>query len=125
MGEARPWQIGVVVVGLLVLVGSLVFQCSGGGGPEIDRRLVLVDLSTGELYETTRPSNRTLTYPIKHPSTQQETLVPAEQREDGKWYVKSRIVNHLTEMKVSLEGLADPRTGLSKVQSDPKSIDLF
>lgn len=92
MGEARPWQIAVIVVGLIALVAGVVFQCGRSTVPFADS-IVLVDVASGELIEAPFPKFPVM-FPAKNPGTQSPTLYPAQLR-DGKWFVEGRYVPYI------------------------------
>ncbi|MFO0831752.1 MAG: hypothetical protein U0637_07890 [Phycisphaerales bacterium] len=93
MGEARPWQIAVIVIGLVALVAGVVFQCSRANVPFSDT-IILVDVTNGDLLEAPFPKNRPVMFPAKNPTTNTATLYPAQLRE-GKWYVEGRYIPYV------------------------------
>ncbi len=95
MGEARPWQIAVIVVGLIVMVGGVLYQCSGGSVAFADS-IVLVDVASGELVEAPFPKGQSVMFPATNPDTKSGTLYPAELK-DGKWFVQGRYVPYVSK----------------------------
>ncbi len=126
MGQAKPWQIAVVVVGVLVLGISLFMTMFRGDRVEFSQTVMLVDVTTGKLYEVGRPDGVAISLPAmdprKNPPT--KTLYPAK-NVDGKWYVNERVLEELGASKLAVQGL-DPKTGLLSDQAQkPESLDLF
>ncbi|HYF15011.1 MAG TPA: hypothetical protein VD971_08075 [Phycisphaerales bacterium] len=125
MGEARPWQVAVVVVGLLVLIGSVVYQCTASNDVSLADSVIMVDVSTGELIESRYPKNRPVSFPAEHPETKSKTLMPAVQDpETGRWMVEGRYVSYLKNLG-SLGGLEDPESGLVKAGKSPSRRNVF
>jgi hypothetical protein len=126
MGQAKPWQIAVLVVGVLVLGISLFMSIFRGGGPEFSSSIVLVDVTTGKLYEVNRPERMTLSLPAADPRKNPpvKSLYPAK-NVDGKWYVNERVLGDLASSKIETSGL-DPKSGLLTDQSQsPQALELF
>ncbi len=93
MGEVKPWQIALIVIGLLVGVGGVAYQCSRDRVVMADS-IVLVDVATGELIRTKFPSKGSVFFPATNPSTQSPTLYPVLQ-EDSKWIIERRYIKHI------------------------------
>lgn len=96
MGEAKPWQVAVIVVGLLVMVAGVLYQCKSGG-VEFADSIVLVDVASGDVLEAPFPKGRPVMFPAKHPDTQSATLYPAELK-DGKWFVDGRYIPYIPKI---------------------------
>lgn len=93
MGEARPWQIALIVVGLVALVAGVVFQCSRASVPFADS-IILVDVANGDLLEAPFPKGHPVMFPANNPTTKTATLYPA-QLKDGKWFVEGRYIPYI------------------------------
>jgi hypothetical protein len=125
MGEARPWQVAVVVVGLLVLIGSVVYQCTSRNEVELADSVILVDVTTGELIEAAYPG-RAVGFPATHPDSGARTLMPAVQDpETGRWSVEGRYLGNLKDLGVKLDGLENPASGLVKKGGSPSRKKVF
>lgn len=72
--QAKPVQIAVIVIGLLVGVVGIVLAVSKGSSPKTAPSVVLLDLATGDIYEAST-TNRTLVMPAKSPDTGERTLM--------------------------------------------------
>jgi hypothetical protein len=86
MGDVRPWHIALFALAVIVLTGSVVWQCASRQPVEIADRLVVVDMLTGELFDSALPEGRMVVFPAENPATRTRTLLPAYQQ-DGKWYL--------------------------------------
>mgnify|MGYP000558693638 CR=1 FL=1 len=127
MGDFKPWQLAVVVIGMLVLVGSVVYQCQASGRRvSLADSVIVADVLTGDLFESDLPSNKSAFFPAVHPVTKTSSLLPAFQK-DGKWYLYERYLVYVERnLKQTAAALVDPKTGELKVTSDkPKQTNLF
>jgi hypothetical protein len=126
MGQVKPWQIAVVVVGVLVLGISLFMSVFRDDGVEFSQTIMLVDVTTGKLYEVGRPDGMAISLPATDPrkNPPAKTLYAAK-NVDGKWYVNERMLGELGASKIAVQGL-DPKTGLLADQGQkPESLELF
>jgi hypothetical protein len=123
MGEAKPWQIAVVVIGLLTLVGMVVWQCRQGT-VELASSITLVDVESGQLIEAPLPKNRAVLFPATNPETKRKTLFPAHQTESGNWEVSSRYVPYVKSKEVDPKAV-DLKTGSIANVSGPVRKDVF
>lgn len=125
MGGAKPWQVAVIVIGLLAGIGLTVWSTAFSGETvEIASSMTLVDVTTGQLYEVPVP-NRSLSYPLVNPETSQRTLIPAVQK-DGQWEVPSHMRFRLKEgLKVDTKDVIDFKSGSLKVLAgEAKKVTL-
>lgn len=116
MGEAKPWQIAVVVVGVLTLVGMLMWQCQGDG-VTLQKTIVMVDVTSGELVESTWPKGKAVVFPAHDPDTK-AMLIPVGKTPEGRYEIEGRYMPLLRAQKVQLTGLENAESGL--VRSDAK-----
>ncbi len=121
MGGAKPWQIALIALAIVVLLGSLAWRITHSESVDLAQEFLLVDVETGQLYKVHRPSDRSLPVPATNPDTQKDTLFPVEQT-NGDW-----IVGHLYRSMLSKESAAveDVSAGKVRVSGDPKRLDLF
>ena len=90
MSGAKPWQIALIVIGLLAGVAGLVVALTGGSRVEMADSAVLVDVTTGELYRV-NINNRSITIPMKRGDTGERVLLHASKDETtGRWTVPQR-----------------------------------
>jgi hypothetical protein len=122
MGGAKPWQIAVVVLGILSLLWVLIYQLgSTSTAPETRQDFVLVDIDTGELFKVHRPDDRSLPIPAVRPGTQKLNLLPVEKTDNG-WAVPEQFRNLLTK---DMPAVGDLATGVMKTTGEPEFLDLF
>jgi hypothetical protein len=122
MGEAKPWQIAVVVVGLLTLVGMVVWQCRSGN-VELASTIVLVDVQSGEIIEAPLPKNHAVGFPATNPETQKKSLLPAERTESG-WRISGRYIPYTGRMEVN-EKIVDVKSGTVQTSGEPVRKSVF
>ena len=90
MNGAKPWQIALIVIGLLAGIVGVVFAISGGDRVDMADSMTLVDVTTGDLYRIDA-KNRSRTIPMKHGETGERVLLHARKDEaTGKWTVPQR-----------------------------------
>ncbi|MEL6497902.1 MAG: hypothetical protein AAF937_02615 [Planctomycetota bacterium] len=90
MSGAKPWQIVLIVVGLLAGGVGLVLAIAGGDRVDMADSMTLVDVTTGDLYRIDA-KNRSRTIPMKHGETGERVLLHAQKDEStGKWTVPQR-----------------------------------
>lgn len=126
MEGLRPWHLALFALAGIAVVVSLVFSLGSDNTPTMSKRVVLVDVTSGELYEfSTR--KRPSIIPERHPQSGVRVLYPARKDEAGKWFVEGRYINAVLEDKsLKPAALINPDTGELKTQGDsPKSAQFF
>lgn len=118
MGEAKPWQIAVVVVGVLTLVGMLMWQCKGDG-VSLQKTVVMVDVSSGQLVEAKWPKGKAVVFPAKDPDTK-GMLIPVGKTAEGRYEIEGRYLPYLRSQKMAVQGLENAETGL--IRADAKIV---
>ncbi len=93
--KAKSWHIVVIAVGLLVGLGSLVYQLVSGEPDVVVHQIHCVDVETGDLYRIDTKKTRVI-LPARHPQTGRICLVRVTKDEHGKWFVKSKDLQTLT-----------------------------
>ena len=91
MQGARPWQIVVVILGLLVGGLGVYMSLGKDDGIEIADSMTLVDVQTGDLYRLD-VSKRAALLPMTLPGTNRKALLPCFEA-DGKWFVEGRFLD--------------------------------
>lgn len=97
MGSARPWQIILFVLALLVLSGGLFLSCRGG--VHLADSILMVDVKTGDRFRFDTSGRKGVGVPAKHPDTGIRTLLPIIER-DGNWLIATRY-------RIALESMED------------------
>ncbi len=121
MGGAKPWQIALIALALVVLLGSLAWRISHSETVSYAQDFILVDVETGELFKVHRPTDRSLPIPAINPATERLSLYPAARDGNG-WVVEESSRQFLEKEMAAVE---DPVTGRLKVTGEPKFLDLF
>jgi hypothetical protein len=105
-GSAKPWQI-VVIAAAVVAVGVMLFYTlrSGDSIPHASD-VLMVDVTTGDLYRVSLSSRKVLGTPERNPDSGKLTLFKVNKSEDGRWTVLRRDLG-----------------ALSLVEGDPKALD--
>jgi hypothetical protein len=114
MGNAKPWQIILVLASLLVF-GYSVWKFGFSGGPDLPDAVLLVDVKTGNLFEIDISGRKAAAYPEKHPDTGEYTLMPIEKNEDGSWKIASRMMVVLEGIEGEMPAVLDRSTGRVQV----------
>lgn len=122
MQGVKPWQLVVIGLGFLALIGGFVWSVRGGNQqPKLADSIVMVDVATGELFELALEDGLAFIPPVKNPDTGTESLFPAYRDEaTGKWYLDERFRGALVKRlsKAEPKAVADERSGELRVTSD-------
>jgi len=126
MQGVKPWQLAVIVIGLLVGGGLIAWQGFASDEVRLADSILLVDVTTGEIFEAPLPRGRTVGFPAKNPKTGKETLLPASQL-DGKWFVGSRYREFVKGIASSagVAAASDAATFEVKNAVGPVRADVF
>lgn len=124
MGEAKPWQIALIVVGLLVFVGMLVFTLGRGDGVDFPNSMKLIDIQNGQLIVSPYRTDRSLVLPAKNESGQR-TWYPVVENEDGTYRVENDYLNSLRGEKLLNKEFVGEDGAVKKTTGDPKKVDLY
>lgn len=128
MGDLRPWHIVVMVLGVLVLGGSLYFQLTDETKIlKIADRVTVVDVDTGDLFEAPFPSGRAVIYPAKSPVSGNLAIFPVE-KDGDKWVIPSRFRDQVREFykgkkETGKVNLSDGEVTVANAA--PKSASIF
>jgi hypothetical protein len=93
MNGAKSWQIVLIVVALLAVSASLWYQIFGGDDLSSSDSITVVDVKTGELFISPKPSDRAVMLPAVNPTTKSATLIPAYEQ-GGEWFVSDLFVGY-------------------------------
>lgn len=121
--KAKPVQIAIIVIGLIVGVVGIVMAMRSNAGPDLADKMILVDVKTGELFAIST-KGRSILLPYRHPVTNEPTLLPAGFDEsESAWYLKSRYLGAVGEIAPASD-IIDARSGRVSIGSEakPKAI---
>lgn len=116
MGKAKPWQIALIVVALVVASVSVFMTFRKSKKVDLSHRITMVDVATGDLY-TFNTKKRAVGIPEYSPDTGKATLLPVTRKDDGKWYINLRYIDSIEYMD-DASAVTDRDTGLVTVTSD-------
>lgn len=101
--KSKPWQLVVIVLGLLVGAVSIGWALTQGDAVDLPHRLTVVDVESGQLYDVDT-SRVSMMVPGPHPETGKFTLIPCYKDEtSGKWMVSSRDARSLRDLDKSIK----------------------
>jgi hypothetical protein len=124
----KPWQMVVMALAVLGVLGSSIYTCSTMGEKVNQASTVcLVDIKTGDLFEAHYPDKKPVMYPAKRPDTKEAVLYPVRLTEDNKWLLSGRFLANVKNDKSLNPGLiVDQKSGEVKVTSSkPVPADVF
>jgi len=87
--KVKPWQIAVIVLGLAIGLGSVIYSAASTDASPVKSIEYLVDVETGDLYRADLRM-RAVLLPARHPETHRICLVRIRQDDGGKWSVSKR-----------------------------------
>lgn len=116
MGNAKPWQIVLIVAAVVIAVGMSVYTFSGGDSIDVPDTLMLVDVETGKLYSAST-RNGGVSVPAVSPESGRRSLVTVSKNEDGRWVANARELSILPSFKVEPK-VVDSKTGEVRVSED-------
>ncbi len=115
--KVKPWQIGVIVIGLLGGVGLIVWWIATAGPVRLAHSYTLIDVTTGEIYEVDSTRYH-LILPARRPDTGKIALVGVSKDEEGNWFVSPRDRGSIKELDPDVEVKAvDAQTGEVLIKS--------
>lgn len=92
MQNVRPWQMVLFVAAVAAMAFGLWWSLGRGPRAESTNRALLVDVTTGQLYEfVTR--KRGVIIPERNPDTGKYALFPVSRNDGGEWVVDSRYLS--------------------------------
>ena len=128
MGTVKPWQIVVMVLAVVAVVGSAFYSCKSTDTTKVVQAdsVTLVDIKTGALFEAKFPERRPVSWPAKNPDSGEATLYPAYQK-DNAWFVTGRVLADVRrDTNLNKQILADEKSGQLKLENaSPKVADVF
>jgi len=123
----KPWQMVVMALAVLGLIGSSLYTCANVGEKVTQASMVnLVDIKTGDLFVAHYPDKRPVSYPAVRPDTKEAVLYPVHQA-DNKWLIAGRFLGDVKKDKsLKPDLIVDSKSGEIKVTSNkPTRADVF
>lgn len=97
MGEAKPWQIVLIVVAFVGLAVSLYFTVLRSDGARVDDSITMADVNTGEVFHLPIGKGGA-NIPGKNPKTGEATLLPVKKDENGRWVLLPKFAGDIKAM---------------------------
>lgn len=88
MDGVKPWQLAVIIIGLVGGLGLLGWQIFGGEKIHTPSSIMLMDVVTGDRFVADVTGRRSIFLPEKNPDTGKYTLVTISKTDDGSWIAK-------------------------------------
>lgn len=79
--KAKPWQIVVIALAFIAVGASTAYMLTSSG-PNVPSKIMLVDVSTGQLYEVNLRKHRVV-LPARDPDQKQYRLFPIKKSASG------------------------------------------
>ncbi|MFM9997246.1 MAG: hypothetical protein ACKVU4_15765 [Phycisphaerales bacterium] len=118
MSRFKTWH-GVLFVAAAGAIAWFVYD-SMSKGPEVTfaSSVVMVDVTTGELFSFDVSGRRAVVIPEKNPATGKAALLGVEKAADGRWFIRERHRPLLRNVPGPHAAVADPATGEVRVKSE-------
>lgn len=100
MNGAKPWQIAVVIIGLLGGTGLLAWNFLGSSSKKTADSMSFIDVVDGTLFKADLRAKKGMIVPAKNPDTGEYTLVPVE-KSGSDWVVPDYFRRVLKEVPIS------------------------
>jgi hypothetical protein len=100
--KAKPWQIALIVIGLLVGVGSVTYTLLNSGEPALADSILLVDVETGQLYRA-NVKIRAIVLPARRAEDGKLALLRVRTDETGKYYISDRDLKLLDSLDSTIQ----------------------
>ncbi|MBL9030600.1 MAG: hypothetical protein JNM80_02700 [Phycisphaerae bacterium] len=119
----KPWQIVVLVAALVVGGASAYYMFGSREQVNFAGEVLLVDVTTGDLFSYPVGGKRGIMIPAKNPETGKVALLSVDKSPEGKWIVGPRDLPALKQIEGEPKALVDRRTGEVRVSSEqPKRM---
>ena len=123
MERLKPWHFVLFAAAFLGIVYTT-YQTIFGDRVELTSKIVLVDVTTGDLFEAKVGGRVGAVLPEKNPDTGQFTLLPASKDQAGVWTISQRYLGSLSP-SIKPTAVVSASSGEVKVSSaSPKSLIL-
>jgi hypothetical protein len=121
--KAKPWQIALIAVGLLIGVASIMYNvfASGAATADLPYSMFLLDVETGKIYSVGDYRSAAITLPELRPKTELAALVPVNRQPDGSFVLPQTANNLLTQLQVPVKAV-DPETGVVNASGSPETF---
>lgn len=115
MGQVKPWQVVLIVAAIVAVACSAYFTLGGGSPVKLADEVLLVDITSGQLWAFPTGGHRAIVTPAKSPDTGKTALFRVSKNEAGAWTVSNRDLSALPMVEGEPKALMDRKTGQIKV----------
>jgi hypothetical protein len=121
--KIKPWQLAVIVLGLVVGIGAFVYMYATTEEINIARVMYLVDVENGDLYKVNLDGYIPVV-PARHPDTGKIQLVRVQKDDSGGWFMTQRDMVMLGALDKDVKNtVVDPESG--KLTVKPKGPTTY
>jgi hypothetical protein len=103
--QVKPWQMIVIVLGLLIGGGGILWASLGNESVDVSHVIHCVDVETGQIYRIDT-SKSPVVLPARHPTTGRICLVRCSKDEHGSWIVGPRDRSTLAMLDKDVKNVA-------------------
>ncbi len=122
MGQVKPWQIVVIIVAIAAAATSAYLTFSGGSAVQTDDHVLLVDITSGDLFSFPTGGHKAVVTPAKNPDTGKIALFRVYKNDKGDWTVSSRDLSALNMVEGEPKALLDRKSGHVNITNEtPKA----
>lgn len=118
MSGVKPWQIVLIVAAVVGIGASLYLTMGRSDSVPMASEMLLVDITTGDLYSMPLTGHRAIVTPAKNPDTGKICLFPVHKNEAGAWFVSTRDLGALPVVQGEPKALIDRKSGEVRVTSE-------
>jgi hypothetical protein len=123
MGQVKPWQIVLIIAALAAVATSAYLTLSGASPVKLDDQVLLVDITSGELFAFPTAGHRAIVTPAPNPETGKIALFRVFKNQAGDWTVSSRDLTALPQVQGEPKALLDRKSGHVNVTNEtPKQM---
>jgi hypothetical protein len=109
--KVKPWQVALIVVGLLACAASIIWTLSNSDAPKINHVLHYVDVETGDIYGVDL-DKQNIGVPARNPETGKMSLVRLAKKDGGGWCVDAHDRGTLRALDKGVQNkVVDEKTG--------------
>ncbi len=124
MGQVKPWQVVLIVAAVVAVACSVYFTLGGGPPVKLADEVLLVDITSGQLWAFPTGGHRAIVTPAKSPETGKIALFHVSKNAAGTWTVSNRDLTALPMIEGEPKALVDRKTGEIKViDENPKRMN--
>lgn len=117
--KVKGWQIIVIVLGLIVGGGGILYASMGKESVQINHVIHCIDVETGQIYRIDTEKYRMM-LPASHPTTGRVCLVRCAKEDNGKWIITGRDRSTLAWLDKDVQTKVEIDSTSGEIQSPIK-----